>query len=85
MFTWNTTNIDDVLHTSGFKPGDFKHLRTDFNLKLWYGCSVKTFLLSFLYFNNSYQILSQFISIDIGNRVVIVFIQFGLLGTLSMI
>lgn len=52
MFTWNTTNIDDVLHTSGFKPGDFKHLPTDFNFKLWYGCSVKTFLLSFLYFNN---------------------------------
>lgn len=30
MFTWNTPNIDDVLHTSGFQSGDNKHLHTDF-------------------------------------------------------
>lgn len=52
MFTWNTTNFDDVLPTSGFQSGDIKHLQTDFNLLLWYGLFVKAFLLTFLYFTN---------------------------------
>lgn len=52
MFIWNIINIDDVFYSFGFKLGDFKYFCIDFNLKLWYGCFVKIFLLSFFYFNN---------------------------------
>lgn len=52
MFIWNIINIDDVFYIFGFKLGDFKYFCIDFNLKFWYGCFVKIFLLCFFYFNN---------------------------------